>query len=162
MSHTWVSLSPPIIKGLSAFQVQLILQLLLACSKHTSVQFFSGAESWFVARRLISHVSAHCAAWNPRSGWSSVVVACMRHLSWHPFFAYGFDAFSCCAAGEVVRCVLVRSVWKRLAPVRLQSLSGAPLAPSCRLPCCVLVSRCSLPGVAGTGTQSLSARAQPP
>ena len=78
------------------------------------------------------------------------------------FLRVGFDAFSCCAAGEVVRCVLVRSVWKRLAPVRLQSLSGAPLAPSCRLPCFVLVSRCSLPGVAGTGTQSLSPRAQPP
>ena len=90
VSHTWESLSPPIIKGLSAFQVQLILQLLLACSKQTSVQFFSGAESWFVARRLISHVSAHCAAWNPRSGWSFVVVECMRHLCCHPFFAYGF------------------------------------------------------------------------
>ena len=86
MSHTWVSLSPPIIKGPSAFQVELILQLLLACSKQSSVDFTSGAESWFVARRLFSHVSAHRAAWNPRSGWSSVVVACMRHLSWHQFF----------------------------------------------------------------------------
>ena len=36
---------------------------------------------------------------NPRSGWSSVVVACMRHLSWHPLFLrMGFDAFSCCTA----------------------------------------------------------------
>ena len=86
MSHTWVSLSPPIIKGLSVFQVQLILQLLLACIKQASVDFTSGAESWFVARRLFSHASAHRAAWNPRSGWSSVVVACMRHLCCHPFF----------------------------------------------------------------------------
>ena len=45
------------------------------------------------------------------------------------FLRMGFDAFSCCAAGEVVRCVLARSVWKRLATVRLHSLSGEPLAP---------------------------------
>ena len=99
VSHTWVSFSPPIIQGPSAFQVELILQLLLACSKQASVHFFSGAESWFVTRRLISHVSAHCAAWNPRSGWSSVVIACMRRLGWHLFvLRVGFDACSCCAA----------------------------------------------------------------
>ena len=33
--------------------------------------------------------------------------------------------------------------------------------PSCRLPCCVLVSRCSLPDVAATCTESLSPRPQP-
>ena len=135
VSQTWVSLSPPSIKGLSAFQVQLILQLLLACSKQTSVHFFSGAESWFVARRLISHVSAHGAAWNPRSGWSSVVVACMRHLCCHPFFAYGFRCIQLlhrCSVACVCKKKLPsinKCLWK-IPAVFAKQVPGVFLQPS--------------------------------
>ena len=50
-----------------------------------------------MSRILLSQISAHRAAWNPRSGWSSVVIACMRRLGWHLFvLRVGFDACSCC------------------------------------------------------------------
>ena len=55
--------------------------------------------------------------------------------------------------------VVAFSVFLVIHPMAAGFSGFAP--PSCRLPCCVLVSRCSLPCDAGCGTQSLSPRAQP-